>query len=54
MRTFEVQDGVKVTFYSPEEYKAILGSSVEGEFVAWTQRSKSEPRNARRLSHPRP
>jgi hypothetical protein len=34
MRTFEVQDGVKVTFYSPEEYKTILGGSVEGEFVA--------------------
>jgi hypothetical protein len=34
MRTFEVQDGVKVTFYSPEQYKTILGGSVEGEFVA--------------------
>jgi hypothetical protein len=34
MRTFEVQDGVKVTFFSPEEYKTILGGSVEGEFVA--------------------
>jgi hypothetical protein len=34
MRTFEVQDGVKVTFYSPEEYKTILEGSVEGEFVA--------------------
>jgi hypothetical protein len=34
MRTFEVQDGVKVTFYSPEEYNTILGGSVEGEFVA--------------------
>ena len=34
MRTFEVQDGVKVNFYSPEEYKTILGGSVEGEFVA--------------------
>jgi hypothetical protein len=34
MRTFEVQDGVKVTFYSPEEYKTIPGGCVEGEFVA--------------------
>jgi hypothetical protein len=34
MRTFEVQDGVKVTFYSLEEYKTNLGGSVEGEFVA--------------------
>ena len=34
MRTFEVQDGVQVNFFSPEEYKTILGGSVEGEFVA--------------------
>jgi hypothetical protein len=34
MRTFEVQDGVKVTFRSPEWYKTILGGCVEGEFVA--------------------
>jgi len=34
MTTFEVQDGVKVIFYSPEEYKTNLGGSVEGEFVA--------------------
>jgi hypothetical protein len=34
MRTFEVQDGVKVTFYSQEEYKTILGGCVEEEFVA--------------------
>jgi hypothetical protein len=34
MRTFEVQDGVKVNIYSPEWYKTISGGSVEGEFVA--------------------
>jgi hypothetical protein len=32
MRKFEVQDGVKVTFYSPEEYKTIPGGCVEGEW----------------------
>jgi|SRR5215203_2956637 len=34
MRTFELQDGVKGIFYSPEEYKTNLGGSVEGKFVA--------------------
>ena len=34
MKIFEVQDGVKAIFYSPEEYKTIAGGCVEGEFVA--------------------
>jgi hypothetical protein len=34
MKTLDAQDGIRASFYSPQEYRTNLGGSLEGEFVA--------------------